>query len=93
MAKKRVRIVVRGRVQGVNFRAYTKRMADELGIGGVVRNRDDGTVEIVAEGEEELLREIVGWARKGPKNALVTGIETEWGDFAGEFSGFHIEYL
>ncbi len=69
--KKRVRVVVEGRVQGVFFRARTRETALGLGLCGWVRNRQDGSVEAVFEGEEEALAKVVAWCRRGPPGARV----------------------
>lgn len=90
MALKKVQLVVRGRVQGVYFRASTQREARRLGLTGWVRNRPDGSVEIVAEGEEVAIRELFGWAQKGPSAARVDRVETRWRSYAGEFPDFRI---
>lgn len=71
MALKQLHLIVRGRVQGVYFRASTQREARRLGLGGWVKNRADGSVEILAEGEEVSIRELFGWAQKGPTAARV----------------------
>jgi len=92
MGKERVRIVVRGKVQGVFFRAATKDMAGRLGLTGWVKNKDDGGVEIVAEGESEDLRELVKWSRRGPVDAAVDIVETEWSEYIKEFNQFTVEY-
>lgn len=64
MALKQLHMVVRGRVQGVFFRASAQREARRLGVCGWVRNRPDGALEIVAEGEEAAVRDLHGWAQK-----------------------------
>ena len=90
MDSKRVRIVVRGRVQGVFFRAYTMEKARSLGVVGWVKNRDDGSVEIVAEGERAKLEELLEWARQGPPDARVEEVDVAWGDAEGGFENFII---
>ena len=69
-----LRIVVKGRVQGVYFRVYTQKMATKLAINGTVRNRTDGCVEIQAAGEAQNMQEFVQWCHKGPLLASVTTI-------------------
>ena len=83
MALKQLQLMVRGRVQGVYFRASTQREARRLGITGWVKNRADGTIEIVAEGEEVSIRELYGWAQKGPTAARVV---LEYGDYECPYS-------
>lgn len=71
----RVHLRVSGRVHGVFFRVEAARQAEQLGLAGWVRNRKDGTVEAVAEGEEPAVREFVTWCGQGPTAARVTDIE------------------
>jgi acylphosphatase len=73
--KKHLSIKVSGMVQGVFFRASTKAQADQLGIKGLVRNEQDGSVCIEAEGEEQNLNAFVEWCRKGPPRAIVNKCE------------------
>ncbi|MEJ2860047.1 acylphosphatase [Actinomycetospora flava] len=68
-------IVVHGRVQGVFFRASAEDAAGRLGVGGWVRNREDGTVEMVVEGEDEAVEQMVAWAREGSPQAWVSGVD------------------
>jgi acylphosphatase len=90
MALKQLQLFVRGRVQGVYFRASAQREARRLGLTGWVRNRSDGSVEIVAEGEEVAIRELHGWAQKGPSAARVERVDTRWRSFTGDFPDFRI---
>jgi acylphosphatase len=90
MALKQLQLFVRGRVQGVFFRASAQREARRLGLGGWIRNRPDGSVEILAEGEEQAIRELYGWAQKGPSAARVDRVETRWRSYSGEFADFRI---
>ncbi len=71
------RIRVYGRVQGIGFRWHTAREANRLGVGGWVRNRRDGSVEIHAEGEESAVLALQEWAGSGPSSARVERIEAE----------------
>lgn len=70
----RRRIVVAGRVQGVWFRDSTRRRAERSGVAGWARNRADGTVEIVAEGEPLAVEALVDYCRHGPPDARVDEI-------------------
>jgi acylphosphatase len=88
--KARTRIVIRGLVQGVLFRREITEIARRIGITGWVRNLPDGRVESVAEGEKEMLEELVRFCHIGPPGARVSGVEVEWSDFKGEFRGFKI---
>jgi acylphosphatase len=77
MPTTRVRAVVRGRVQGVFFRGSTQKQAAALGLGGWVRNRTDGAVELEAEGPETQVERLLAWCRIGPPAARVDGVELE----------------
>jgi acylphosphatase len=84
---RRMKMVVSGKVQGVGFRAATRRVADQLGIQGTVRNIA-GCVEIIAEGTESDLARLEDWARHGPPGARVDTVEVSHSNASGEFSGF-----
>ena len=71
------RVVVRGLVQGVAFRHFTKVRARELGLGGWVQNQDEGSVEVWAEGPRDKVEALVAWLRRGPPAAAVTRVEIE----------------
>lgn len=88
--KKRLRIVVSGRVQGVWYRASTRSQAQSLELLGEVWNRLDGRVEIIAEGPEEGLQQFLAWCNAGPPGARVDGLESSWSPATGEFDEFRI---
>jgi len=92
MAVKRVRIVVRGLVQGVGFRAFIYRIARSLGLTGFVKNQIDGSVLIVAEGEEDALEKLLEAARRGPPAAIVESVDVFFEDAKGDFTTFFIDY-
>ena len=69
-----VKIIVQGRVQGVYFRAYTRKTALKLSITGTVKNRNDGHVEIVATADPTAMADFIKWCNKGPLLAKVTDI-------------------
>jgi acylphosphatase len=71
----RRRLVVHGVVQGVGFRAWVWRAASQRGVAGRARNRPDGTVEVVLEGEPEAVEAIVRASREGPRGAVVIEVE------------------
>ncbi len=73
-----IHLFVRGRVQGVFFRASTQKTAEGLGLTGWVRNCSDGSVEIHAEGDKKKLEELIAWCRQGPPMASVTDIDQDW---------------
>jgi acylphosphatase len=87
----RVRVVINGRVQGVYYRDSCRREAQRLGVRGWVRNRSDGSVEVVAEGPRSKVDELLTWCRQGPPRAHVTGISVTDEVPAAERS-FRIEY-
>jgi len=86
----RAHAVFRGRVQGVNFRAYCRESALELGLTGWVRNLPDGTVEVVLEGEKDHVEAALNWNRTSQPHAKVTDVEIDWGSPSGEFRTFEI---
>jgi acylphosphatase len=90
MANKRVELIIRGRVQGVFFRAATKREALRLGLTGWVKNRTDGTIEVLAEGEEDAVRDLAGWSHHGPSAARVDSVDVRWRGYTGDFFEFAI---
>lgn len=87
---KRLEMKITGRVQGVFYRSYTRDNARELGLTGYVMNKENGTVEVIAEGEKEKLDELLKRCRKGPEAAKVTEIKTNWKDAEEEFDEFNI---
>lgn len=89
---KRGHFVVKGMVQGVCYRMYACDEARRLGLRGWVRNLTDGSVEIIAEGEENALNEFFGWCRRGPSYAHVTEVKEEYADATGKFDSFRITY-
>jgi acylphosphatase len=90
--KKKVYIIIYGKVQGVWFRLNTKNKADELGICGWVKNTEDGKVEAVFEGDENKITEIIEWCSKGPSKARVSKIEIFKKNYAKEYDDFSIIY-
>jgi acylphosphatase len=92
MAQKRIHLMIRGRVQGVYFRASAVREAKRLGLTGWVKNRPDGAVELVAEGEEDQVKDLLAWAQRGPATARVDKVETRWKSYTGEYAAFVIEH-
>ncbi len=86
---KTLRIYITGTVQGVFFRKYIKEKADELNIRGFVRNLDDGRIEVIAEGRDEKVNEMVEACKKGSAHSDVKNIETHELKHQG-FEGFKI---
>ena len=85
--RSRIRVLIRGRVQGVGFRFSTCDVASSLGLDGWVRNLSDGRVEAVFEGPAAEVARAVAWCRRGPTGAWVEDVETRPEDLTGE-SGF-----
>jgi acylphosphatase len=83
-------VVVSGEVQGVWFRESTRRRAASLGVTGYVRNRPDGAVEAVFEGERAAVGAAVEFVRVGPPAARVRDVQVVWSDFTGAFADFRI---
>ncbi|WKJ90016.1 acylphosphatase [Methylomonas montana] len=83
-------IIVKGRVQGVYFRAYTQKQAVKLNVSGFVRNLADGSVEIVASGHREDLQKLVAWCHKGPVLAKVADVMVHPHQASEHFDGFEI---
>ncbi len=92
MATERLHVIVKGYVQGVFFRAHAQAEARKHNLSGWVRNRGDGSVEIVAEGEKKDLDRFKEWARQGPSSARVTAVKVSYEPPTGEFTGFSIRY-
>ncbi len=90
--QKAVHVIVDGRVQGVGFRHFTRLNAQRLGVHGWVRNREDGTVEIQAEGAAYRLRKFLKQVRKGPTHSWVQNVDVEWEEPGGESYGFRVRY-
>ena len=86
----RVEITVHGRVQGVAFRWYTRKTALGLGLKGWVRNRPDGSVQMVAEGARGDLEAFCDWTGRGPDPARVDRQNVAWSEAAGKFEDFLI---
>lgn len=78
MERKRMHATVRGRVQGVGFRDATARTARALGLEGWVRNRADGSVEVLAQGDPAALDRLEAFLRTGPRLAAVTDVHLSW---------------
>lgn len=71
---RRAHAIIRGRVQGVSFRAATAAQAKQLGLVGWVKNRDDGAVELEVEGTPAQVTALLAWCEQGPPHARVAGV-------------------
>jgi acylphosphatase len=88
----RAHVVVHGHVQGVGFRAFAARIASSLDLLGVVRNLDDGRVDLEVEGNKTVIEAFVQQLKIGPPAGRVTEIETEWSLADGRYSTFSVWY-
>lgn len=84
-------LLIGGRVQYVGFRYYCCIEARRLGVTGWVRNLSDGRVEVMVEGEQNVVREFVGLCRRGPSGARVTTCEEDFTAYVGEFRDFEVK--
>jgi acylphosphatase len=90
MGIKQYQLLVKGRVQGVGYRASAAEKARQLGLVGWVRNLADGRVELCIEGETEQLQQMIDWARQGPRFAEVSDIELSEKDTVSGLIDFDI---
>ena len=86
----RLHATVEGRVQGVGFRYFTLEQANKLGLTGWVRNRWNGTVEVVAEGTRADLERLLETLRRGPRAYTTSGVKFDWQAGMGEFARFRV---
>ena len=90
---RRVRLIIRGRVQGVYYRTHTEKAATRLGLCGWVRNCDNGTVEVLVEGSDTRLEAFIAWCHQGSPTARVDRLEvSEETDEVALASGFGIVF-
>ena len=82
------RLRIRGQVQGVNLREAMRQRAEQLKVTGWVRNRLDGTVEAVVQGEAFAIDSIVEWVRQGPPDARVDSVDVDSADDEGDYDSF-----
>jgi acylphosphatase len=92
MPKSRAKLIIKGIVQGVNFRYYTQREAQKRNLTGWVRNLADGSVGAVFEGEEEEVEAMIQWCRHGPPSARVTELIVQPEEYRGEFQTFFVKF-
>ena len=88
----RTHAIITGRVQGVCFRMETRRAVEHLKVSGWVRNKRDGSVEAVFEGEEADVKAALDWCHKGPPASRVDDVQVSWQDYTGEFTTFSVTY-
>lgn len=85
--------IVQGYVQGVSFRYYTQRAALRLGVTGWVANQRDGTVKVVAEGDESSLQELLVFLHEGSPAANVQRVTVSWREAEGAFPNFSVRLI
>ena len=90
--KKQAHLKIYGEVQGVFYRANTQERAEELGLVGWVKNLGDGSVEIVVQGEEESIKEMMSWCYEGPAGSMVEDVHVSWEEIEEIFKEFSVRY-
>jgi acylphosphatase len=88
----RAKLLVRGKVQGVGYRAFASRVAAQRGLCGGVRNLDDGRVELDVEGPMDEILVLIEAAKAGPPASRVAAVDVEWSPATGRFSDFQVWY-
>lgn len=89
---KEIECLVRGRVIGVMFRDFVRRQARRLGLTGTVQNLSDGSVRVIARGDESSLRQLVSYLERGSLWSKVEKVEVNWRQPTGEIDSFRITY-
>jgi len=89
---KRLHAIVSGRVQRVGFRYFVMNTAVQLALSGWVKNKWDGNVEVLAEGSQEKLDDLLQALHQGPPSAIVESVEVEWSQAEGKFHRFHVKF-
>jgi acylphosphatase len=87
---KRIHLIISGDVQGVGYRAWVRREALKLNLSGWIKNREDGAVELRAEGVEVALQKLIDLCKKGPEVGWVKEVSVKWNDYTGEYKTFEI---
>ena len=90
--QERCHLIISGHVQGVCYRMYARDEAQRLALTGWVRNMPNGTVEIMIEGESDLLCKMLAWSLTGPPMARVTDVKDNFSAATGKFKEFKIAY-
>jgi acylphosphatase len=88
----RVRLIIKGRVQGVWFRDSTRKEALKLGVSGWVKNRPDGHVEALLEGPGDRVKQLIAWCHHGPSHAGVSGVDETPEAWQGTYDSFDVVY-
>ena len=88
----RAHVFISGRVQGVCFRMETERAAARLKVSGWVRNKPDGTVEAVLEGDAGNVNQMLSWCRQGPPLSRVDQVDVQWEAYSGKYTRLDITF-
>jgi len=91
MSLQKVELLISGVVQGVGFRYYVYRVAQQLGVVGWVRNLPDGRVQVVAEGDRGLLEGLIEELKVGPRMASVRDVAAKWSESTGKYRSFDVQ--
>jgi acylphosphatase len=89
---RRLEVIVHGRVQLVMYRDFVQRKASALGLTGEVKNLSDGTVRVIAEGEQAKLEKLLAKLHEGSILSRVDGVDASWGTAEGNYTKFKIAY-
>jgi acylphosphatase len=90
VGNQKAHVIISGRVQGVFFRAETRRAAERIGVTGWVRNRPDGTVEAVFDGNPQAVKDAIAWCHRGSPMSKVEDVQVTWEESDGAFTDFSI---
>jgi len=88
---KELELILKGRVQGVNFRKEVKRFALDNGLNGFAENLEDGSVRILVQGEENKIKELVSWIKKGPGISFIEDINLNWREISENYTSFFVK--
>lgn len=91
MSKKEAYVRLTGIVQGVGLRWRAFQRANDLGLTGWIRNRPDGDVDALLQGDETKIREMIEWMQQGPSHARVQNVQVQWKNAKRLFDDFHIQ--
>lgn len=91
MENKRLHATIHGRVQGVGFRYFVLECANRLALTGWVRNRFDGSVELVAEGPQDRIENLIADLKRGSRSSNVRDVKTQFQTATGEFERFSLK--
>lgn len=87
-----VRLLIRGKVQGVYYRYNMQQVAKKNSVVGWVRNLSDGKVEALLEGSKEEVNKVIEWSKMGPENARVDEVKVDYEQYVGNYKDFMIRY-